>query len=56
MQSINHFIPLDVGGPLTLQAREIGYIGVALLFTTDPALLDTGTLRALDARADPGGR
>jgi osmoprotectant transport system substrate-binding protein len=30
------FIPLDAGGPLTLQALEAGYIGVALLFTTDP--------------------
>jgi osmoprotectant transport system substrate-binding protein len=30
------FTPLDVGGPLTLQALEAGYIGVALLFTTDP--------------------
>ena len=95
-------IPLDAGGPLTLQALEAGYIGVALLFTTDPsiparhlvvladdrglqpaesiapllrkdviarygpnlvtvltrvsALLDTGTLRALDARVELGGR
>jgi osmoprotectant transport system substrate-binding protein len=30
------FIPLDAGGPLTLQALEEGDIGVALLFTTDP--------------------
>ena len=30
------FIPLDAGGPLTLQALEAGSIGVALLFTTDP--------------------
>ena len=30
------FIPLDAGGPLTLQALEAGDIGVALLFTTDP--------------------
>jgi len=96
------FIPLDAGGPLTLQALEAGYIGVALLFTTDPsiparhlvvladdrglqpaesitpllrkdviarygpnlvtvltrvsALLDTGTLRALDARVELGGQ
>lgn len=95
------FIPLDAGGPLTLQALERGYIGVALLFTTDPsiparhllvladdrglqpaenitplvrknviarygpnlvavldrvsALLDTGTLRALDAQVELDG-
>jgi osmoprotectant transport system substrate-binding protein len=30
------FIPLDAGGPLTLQALEEGDIGAALLFTTDP--------------------
>ena len=96
------FIPLDAGGPLTLQALEAGYIAVALLFTTDPGIpawhlvvladdrglqraenitplvrrdvivrygpnlvavlnrvsanLDTGTLRALDARVDLSGR
>jgi osmoprotectant transport system substrate-binding protein len=95
------FIPLDAGGPLTLQALEAGSIGVALLFTTDPAiparhlviladdrglqpaenitplvrrdvivrygpnlvallnrisaLLDTGTLRALDAQVELDG-
>ena len=95
------FIPLDAGGPLTLQALEAGAIGVALLFTTDPAiparhlviladgrglqpaenitplvrngvivrygpnlvallnrisaLLDTGTLRALDAQVELDG-
>jgi osmoprotectant transport system substrate-binding protein len=32
------FTPLDAGGPLTLQALEAGYIGVALLFTTDPGI------------------
>jgi osmoprotectant transport system substrate-binding protein len=96
------FIPLDAGGPLTRQALEAGYIGAALLFTTDPsirarhlvvladdrglqpaenitplvrrdviarygphvvavlnrvsALLDTGTLRALNARVELSGR
>jgi osmoprotectant transport system substrate-binding protein len=30
------FIPLDAGGPLTLQALAAGDIGAALLFTTDP--------------------
>ena len=32
------FIPLDAGGPLTLQALQAGNIGVALLFSTDPAI------------------
>ena len=32
------FVPLDAGGPLTLQALEAGSIDVALLFTTDPAI------------------
>lgn len=96
------FVPLDAGGPLTLQALEAGYIDVALLFTTDPsiparhlvvladnrrlqpaenvtplvrrdvvvrygpklvaaldkvsALLNTRTLRALDARIELGGQ
>ena len=96
------FVPLDAGRPLTRQALEAGYIGVALLFTTDPgiparhlvvpaddrglqpaenitplvrhdvvtrygprlvvvlnrisALLDTGTLRALDARIERAGQ
>jgi osmoprotectant transport system substrate-binding protein len=98
----NAFIPLDAGGPLTRQALQAGYIGAALLFTTDPgiaarhlvvladnrnlqpaenitplirrsaiqrygprllatlnkvsALLDTGTLRALDARVELAGQ
>ncbi len=96
------FTPLDAGGPLTLQALEAGYIGAALLFTTNPAiparhlivladnrklqpaenitplvrrdvitrygprllavlnsvsaLLDTDTLRALDARVELAGQ
>jgi osmoprotectant transport system substrate-binding protein len=96
------FVPLDAGGPLTRQALQAGYIGAALLFTTDPsirarhlvvladdrglqpaenitplvrrdviarygphlvavlnrvsALLDTGTLRALNARVELTGR
>src|SRR5215467_13979646 len=32
------FVPLDAGGPLTLQALTAGDIRVALLFTTDPAI------------------
>jgi osmoprotectant transport system substrate-binding protein len=96
------FTPLDAGGPLTMQALVAGYIGAALLFTTDPAIivrhlvvladnrklqpaenitplvrravvarygpdllavlnsvsamLDTGTLRALDARVELAGQ
>ena len=96
------FTPLDSGGPLTLQALEAGYIGVAVLFTTNPSIraqhlvaladdrglqpaenvtplvrtdaiarygprllavldrvsarLDTGALRALDARVELAGQ
>src|SRR5262249_22990720 len=32
------FVPLDAGGPLTLQALTAGDIDVALLFSTDPAI------------------
>jgi osmoprotectant transport system substrate-binding protein len=32
------FVPLDAGGPLTLQALTAGDIDVALLFATDPAI------------------
>jgi osmoprotectant transport system substrate-binding protein len=32
------FVPLDAGGPLTLEALERGVVDVALLFTTDPAI------------------
>jgi len=32
------FVPLDAGGPLTLQALEAGNIDVALLFSADPGI------------------
>jgi osmoprotectant transport system substrate-binding protein len=32
------FVPLDVGGPLTLEALDAGLVDVAVLFTTDPAI------------------
>lgn len=32
------FVPLDAGGPVTLQALEARNVGVALLFSTDPAI------------------
>ncbi len=96
------FVPLDAGGPLTLQALEAGNVDVALLFSTDPSIvarhlvvladdrglqpaenvipllrgdvvarfgarlvavlnavsarLDTGSLRALDARVELAGQ
>jgi len=32
------FVPLDAGGPLTLQALRTGEVDVALLFSTDPGI------------------
>jgi osmoprotectant transport system substrate-binding protein len=40
-------VALDAGGPITVQALELGQVDVALLFSTDPAL-DDGTLVALE--------
>jgi osmoprotectant transport system substrate-binding protein len=45
------FIPLDSGGPLTLQALRSGGIDVALLFTTDPAIVSEGLVVLTDDRA-----
>ena len=45
------FIPLDAGGPLTMQALQAGYISAALLFTTDPGI----PARHLVALADDRG-
>jgi osmoprotectant transport system substrate-binding protein len=36
------FVPLDVGGPLTIEALDSGEIDVALLFTTQSVILDKG--------------
>jgi glycine betaine/choline ABC-type transport system substrate-binding protein len=36
------FIPLDVGGPLTVEALQNGDIDVALLFSTSSVILDEG--------------
>ena len=44
------FIPLDTGGPLTLQALRSGSIDVALLFTTDPAIASEGLVVLTDDR------
>jgi osmoprotectant transport system substrate-binding protein len=45
------FIPLDSGGPLTLQALRAGDIGVALLFTTDPNISAQHLVVLADDRA-----
>lgn len=37
-----NFVPLDVGGPLTVEALQNGEIDVALLFSTDPAIQENG--------------
>jgi osmoprotectant transport system substrate-binding protein len=44
------FVPLDTGGPLTLQALRSGGIDVALLFTTDPAIESEGLVVLTDDR------
>ena len=45
------FIPLDAGGPLTLQALQAGDIAVALLFTTDPNISAQHLVVLADDRA-----
>jgi osmoprotectant transport system substrate-binding protein len=45
------FVPLDAGGPLTLQALSAGYIEVALLFTTDPSISARHLIVLTDDRA-----
>ena len=45
------FIPLDAGGPLTLQALRAGDIGAGLLFTTDPNISAQHLVILTDDRA-----
>ena len=45
------FVPLDAGGPLTLQALQAGYIAVALLFTTNPDISARHLVVLTDDRA-----
>jgi osmoprotectant transport system substrate-binding protein len=47
---VKQFIPLDAGGPVTLQALHEGAIDVALLFTTDPAIDDEDLVQLTDDR------
>jgi len=48
--SFRHFFPLDTGGPLTVQALRSGDIDVALLFTTDPAIVAEHLVALTDDR------
>jgi osmoprotectant transport system substrate-binding protein len=41
---------LDAGGPVTHQALENGYVDMALLFTTDPAIASHGLVELADDR------
>jgi len=45
------FVPLDAGGPLTLQALQAGDIAVALLFTTNPDISARHLVVLTDDRA-----
>ena len=45
------FVPLDTGGPLTLQALRAGDIGAGLLFTTDPQISAQHLVILTDDRA-----
>jgi len=45
------FMPLDTGGPMTLQALRAGDIGVALLFTTNPNISAQHLVVLTDDRA-----
>ncbi len=50
------FLPLDVGGPLTRQALEQQQVDVALMFSTEPALVNAGLVALADDRAAAAGR
>ncbi len=45
-----HFLPLDVGGPLTHQALDGGHVDAALLFTTDPGITADDLVMLADDR------
>jgi osmoprotectant transport system substrate-binding protein len=45
----DEFVPLDTGGPLTVDALQDGLVDVALLFTTDPVIGD-GVVALTDDR------
>jgi osmoprotectant transport system substrate-binding protein len=45
---VRSFLPLDVGGPLTRQALEQSQVDVALMFSTEPALVNAGLVALTD--------
>ena len=46
----NDFIPLDAGGPMTVDALDRDEVQVGLLFSTDPSIEEHGFVRLLDDR------
>ncbi|HSL10926.1 MAG TPA: ABC transporter substrate-binding protein [Actinomycetota bacterium] len=44
------FLPLDAGGPQTVEALRTGEVQIALLFSTDPRIEENGFVRLLDDR------
>lgn len=44
------FVALDAGGPLTVQALKEGHVDVALMFTTDPTIVEEGFVVLADDR------
>lgn len=48
--AFKQFVPLDVGGPVSLQALEGDEVDVVLLFTTDPRLAQDGLVELADDR------
>ena len=44
------FVRLDTGGPVTRKALADGYVDIALLFTTDPAIESDGLVALVDDR------
>jgi osmoprotectant transport system substrate-binding protein len=48
---VKSFLPLDTGGPLTRQAVEQGQVDVALMFSTEPALVNAGLVSLTDDRS-----
>lgn len=48
---VESFLPLDTGGPITRQALEQSQVDVALMFSTEPALVNAGLVALDDDRS-----